>query len=63
MVKLFFQQGGETKVVEISPETHERLRKYSWGIGVSLQQAIKLIHEQFSAISEEIILSYLNGLE
>lgn len=63
MAKLFFQWNGEMKLVKISPETHERLRIYSWKIGISLEQAADLIHERFGEISEELILQYLNRFD
>ena len=62
MVKLFFQRNGETKFIEISPETHERLRLYSWKISVALQQVVNLVHERFGEVSEELILRYLDKL-
>lgn len=62
MVKLFFQRNGETKFVKISPETHERLRLYSWKISASLQQVADLVYERFGDVSEELILRYLDRL-
>lgn len=60
MIRLFFQQNGKTKFVEISPETHERLRLYSWNVSISLQQIVNLIHKRFGDVSEESILRYLD---
>lgn len=63
MVKLFFQRDSEIKFVEISPETHERLRRYSWRISASLEQVMNLVHERFGEVSEELILRYLDRLD
>ena len=63
MVQLFFQRDGETKFVKISPETHERLRLYSWKVNASLQQVANLVHERFGEVSEELILRYLDRLD
>lgn len=59
MIELFFQQDGETRSVEISPETHERLKLYLWKINASLQQVVNLVYERFGDVSEELILRYL----
>lgn len=60
LVKLFFQQNGNTKFVDISPETHERLRLHSWKVRVSLQQVVNAVHEKFGDVSEELIVRYLD---
>ncbi len=60
MIQLFFQQNEKTKFVEISPETHERLRLYSWKVRTSLQQVVNLVHKRFGEVSEELILRYLD---
>lgn len=62
MIQLFFQQGGETKFIDISPETHQRLRLHSWKIGASLQQVANAVHEKFGDVSEELIVRYLDEL-
>ena len=62
MAQLFFREQGETKFIEISPDTHERLRLYCWEINLSLQQATNLIYERFGDISEELIIRYLDTL-
>lgn len=62
MVQLFFQQNGETKFVEISPKTHERLRLHSWKIEASLQQVANAVREKFGDVSEELIIRYLDEL-
>lgn len=62
MVKLFFRKEGKTKFVEISPETHERLRLYSYKLSLSLEQMMEMILDRFGDVSEELIVRYLNLL-
>jgi len=56
MIQLFFRQNNELKFIEISPETHERLRLYSLKLALPLQQVTEMILNRFGEISEEIIL-------
>jgi len=56
MIQLFFRQNNETKFIEISPETHERLRLYSLKLALPLQRVTEMILDRFGKISEEIII-------
>lgn len=58
MVKLFFRRSGKTEFVEISPETHERFRLYSYKCGLSLGQVTEMIYGQFGDVSEEILVRF-----
>ena len=60
MIELFFWRGGKVKSIKISPVTHERILLYSRKLGLSLQQAIKMIQGQFGDVSDELIARYLN---
>lgn len=62
MAKLFLQHNGNTKFVDISPETHERLRLHSWKIKASLQQVANAVREKFGDVSEKLIVHYLDEL-
>lgn len=61
MIQLFFQQNGETKFVEISPATDERLRSYRWNNRVTVQQVTDQVRNQYGAVSEELIVRYLDS--
>jgi len=56
MIQLFFQENNETKFIEISPETHERLRLYSLKLALPIERVAQMIYDRFGKISEEIIL-------
>lgn len=60
MIRCYFLWNNEIKLVEISDETHEQLRLYSWGIGTPIHQIIILIYGLFGEISEQLIVSYIN---
>lgn len=62
MIQLFFRQNGETKFVEILPATDERLRSYRQSNRVTVQQVADQVRNQYGAVSEELIIRYLDSM-
>ena len=60
MIKLFFRQNNETRFVEISQETYERLKLYSLKLALPIQRVAQMIYDRFGGISEEIIVRNFN---
>ena len=60
MVTVFFRQNGQTKSLEISPLTHERLRDYCTQKKIKFVDAVHEIRGKNGDLSEELIVLYLD---
>ncbi len=61
MIRIFFRQDGETTFVEISATTNERLRSHYQSNQVTVQQVAEQVRKQYGAVSEELIIQYLDS--
>lgn len=61
MIRFFFLQDGQTKFVEISHATDERLKSHRQKNKVTVQQIAEQIRGQYGVVSENFIIQYLNS--